>query len=228
MTMRKPNAVFLLLLTGSLATMLTGCWYSESGRDGMSSENHSNGTVNISKMGGGIDVADAPHGARLSTMGGDVHVGHVDSFAKISTMGGNVTVDHATGSVDASTMGGVVIIKDTNGAIKASTMGGDVTVQMVGTSSDRRDIDLSSKGGTIQLTVPKDFPMDVRIKLAYTNNGKDYRIIQHAGLNERESPDWDNSFGTPRKYILAAGQVGNGQNHVTIETINGDVVLRQE
>jgi len=35
-------------------------------------------------------------------------------------------------------------------------------------------------------------------------------------------------MGSPRKYIYATGRVGNGQNHVEIDTINGDVILRQE
>jgi DUF4097 and DUF4098 domain-containing protein YvlB len=143
-------------------------------------------------------------------------------------MGGNITVDHANGKVDATTMGGIITIGQASGAITASTMGGDITARVVGSSTDRRDIDLSSKGGTIQLTVPKDFPMDVRITLAYTKTDKDYRIMQHAGLQERETPEWDNSMGSPRKYIRAAGKVGSGLNHVTISTINGDVILKQE
>jgi hypothetical protein len=36
------------------------------------------------------------------------------------------------------------------------------------------------------------------------------------------------SNGSPRKYIRAMGQVGNGLNHVTINTVNGDVILKQE
>jgi DUF4097 and DUF4098 domain-containing protein YvlB len=180
-------------------------------------------------MGGEIDVADAPQGATLSTMGGDIRLGSVGEFAKVKTMGGNVTIDNAEASVDATTMGGNVNLKSVNGAVKATTMGGDVTARLVGSSDQRRDIELSSLGGTITLIVPKDFPMDVRIKLAYTKNAnKTFDIIQHAGLSQRESEDWDSSQGTPRKYIYAEGRVGSGLNHVEIKTINGDVILKQE
>jgi hypothetical protein len=100
---------------------------------------------------------------------------------------------------------------------------------MVGSSMAQRDIHLSSNGGTITLTVPKDFPMDVRIKLAYTKTAnRSFEIIQHAGLSQRESAEWDTSEGTPRKYIYAEGSVGSGLNHVEIRTINGDVILKQE
>ncbi len=171
-------------------------------------------------MGGDIDVKDAPHGATLSTMGGNISVGDVGSFAKVKTMGGTIAIDHATGSVDASTMGGEITIGHANGAIKASTMGGDIAARMVGTSTDERDVELTSHGGTITLTVPKDFPMDVKIKLLTRGNApRSYAIVDHIGLDQSETPDWDSSVGSPRKFIRARGRVGSGLNHVTIETV---------
>jgi DUF4097 and DUF4098 domain-containing protein YvlB len=186
--------------------------------------------VSIHKMGGGIDVATAPDGADLSTMGGDIHVGNAGAFAKVKTMGGDITIEHAAGAVDASTMGGKVTIGQAGGAIKASTMAGDVTAHLSGASTARRDVSLSSMAGAILLTVPKDYGMDVQIKLAYTRNSEGkYRVIQHLGLSERQTTEWDTQGGgTPRKYIYVTGKVGNGQNTVKIETINGDIVLKQE
>lgn len=220
-----------LLLVGALPAMLAGCrdYDSRDGDRGMSnSATGASGEITISKMGGGIDVANAPHGATLSTMGGGIHVGNVASFARIKTMGGGVDVDHASGLVDATTMGGGITIGTSDGPVKATSMGGGITVREVGTSSQERDIHLISKGGTIELTVAKDFPMDVKITLAYTRTDRQYHITQHAGLDVHESSEWDHSEGTPRKYIRAGGIVGSGLNRVTIETVNGDVILNQE
>jgi DUF4097 and DUF4098 domain-containing protein YvlB len=189
---------------------------------------NTSGEVRISKMGGGIDIDSAPHGANLSTMGGNIHVGNVAESATLKTMGGSIDVDQSTGPVNANTMGGAITISTADGPVKATTMGGDITVRETGSSADERDIELSSKGGRIELTVPKDFPMDVRITLAYTKADRGYHIEQHAGLEVSETGDWDNSHGTPRKYIRASGRVGNGKNKVTIDTIDGDVILRQE
>jgi len=151
------------------------------------------------------------------------------SFVHAKTMGGDISIDHASGAVDASTMGGKVTIRQVAGSVHASTMAGDVTAHLTGDSASERDVKLSSMSGTITLTVPKNYGMDVRIKLTYTKNSpQNFRIIQHLGLAERESPDWDTHFGSPRKYVLAEGRVGDGKNHVTIDTINGDVVLKQE
>ena len=185
--------------------------------------------VSVHKMGGGIDVTDAPDGAELSTMGGDIRVGRVGPFAKLKTMGGDISVEHVDGSVDASTMGGKITIGQAGGAIHASTMAGDVTAHLTGSSTARRDISLSSMAGAILLTVPKDFGMDVQIKLAYTRNSEGkYRVIQHLGLTERQTTEWDTHDGTPRKYIYVTGHVGNGGNTVKIDTINGDINLKQE
>jgi DUF4097 and DUF4098 domain-containing protein YvlB len=230
MTIHKPIAVTLmLLLAGVVPAALSGCDGSRNARAESVADSDDSGPVNIHKMGGGIDVNDAPRGANLETMGGDIHLGNVGDFAKVKTMGGNVTIDRADASVDASTMGGNIKIKDANGSVKATTMGGDVSAHVVGSSTERRDVYLSSMAGTITLTVPKDFPMEIRIKLAYTRSaGNKFDISEHLGLTRRETADWDTSMGSPRKYIYATGRVGDGQNHVEISTINGDVILRQE
>lgn len=226
MTLHKAAAALLIIFAGAIPVALSGC--KQCALRGVKAATTS-GPVNIHQMGGDINVADAPNGANLATMGGNIHLSNVGSFATAKTMGGDIAIDHANASVDASTMGGKIVVAEANGAIKASTMGGDIKARMVGSSEGRRDVELSSKGGTITLVVPKDFPMEVKITLAYTKKAGDhFRIIDHVGLTQRESDEWDSSFGTPRKYIRATGRVGSGMNHVTIDTINGDVILKQE
>jgi DUF4097 and DUF4098 domain-containing protein YvlB len=226
---KKASAIYLILMAATVATSLSGCRSVEARRDTSSMSDDDSGEISVSKMGGDIDAASAPNGASLSTMGGNIHVGDVAKYAKAKTMGGNITIDHASCQVDASTMGGVIHIGSANGAINASTMGGDIQARMVGSSSDRRDVELTSHGGTVTLAVPKDFPMDIQITLAYTKNApRTYEIIDHIGLEQQETPDWDTSLGSPRRYIRAKGRVGNGLNHVVIKTVNGDVILKQE
>jgi len=166
--------------------------------------------VKIMKMGGEIDVSNAPHGVDLMTMGGDIDVKRVDEFAKAKTMGGNITIHQA------------------NAAVEATTMAGNIDVQVVGTSSGHRDIELSSNQGNITLTVPKDFPMQVHVSVATTNNqSKTFRIIDNIGLTQKADDNWDRSHGTPRKYLRATGRYGSGLNDISISTINGDVTLQQ-
>jgi hypothetical protein len=225
MNLSKP---FTLLLASLLPISIAGCKWTSYHEQSTVTTANGTGEVVISKMGGGIDVDSAPHGANLSTMGGNIHVGNVAESATLKTMGGSIDVDQSTGLVNANTMGGEITISTANGPVKATTMGGDITVRETGSSAGERDIELSSKGGRMELTVPKDFPMDVKITLAYTKADHGYHIEQQAGLQVSETDERDNSNGTPRKYIRAAGRVGNGMNKVSIDTINGDVILRQE
>ena len=220
--------IFSTLLCTAALLLVTSCGRSFCGH-GLTIVHAESGPVSIHQMGGDIEVREAPQGADLATMGGNIHLGHVESAARLHTMGGNISVDRAGGSVVADTMGGEIRIESAYGPIQASTMGGNITARIVGASDGQRDIHLSSKGGTIRLTVPRDFPMDVHATIAYTrNSSQDFRIDEHLGLTQKMSADWEEGFGTPRKFIRAAGQVGNGHNHVTIETVNGDIILRQE
>ena len=167
--------------------------------------------VKIMKMGGNIDVSDAPQGADLMTMGGDIKVERVNNFAKVKTMGGDIHIQQA------------------DAAVEATTMAGNIDVQINGNFDARHDIDLSSNQGNITLTVPKGFPMEVSVSLATTNNqSKSFRIIDNIGLTQQDDNTWDSSKGTPRKYLRATGRSGSGLNQVTLSTINGDVILQQK
>ncbi|MGE5350520.1 MAG: DUF4097 family beta strand repeat-containing protein [Acidobacteriota bacterium] len=165
--------------------------------------------VKITSMGGSINVNEAPLGADVSTMGGAIKINSAKKFVKAKTMGGNIS------------------ILDVDGSVKAHTMSGDVEVNMTG-SGDDRDVKLTSMSGDITLEVPADFSMNVSVKLAYTEGreGK-YKFTNDFGLNQEVSDEWDESQGTPRKYITATGSVNGGKNSVVIETINGNVHIKK-
>ena len=168
--------------------------------------------LRIAKMGGDVDVADVPDGGSIKTMGGNVHVARVHDDISIITMGGNVDIDWADASVDAKTMGG---------NIEATLVKGD--------SGAAHSITLSSMGGQIILTLPKDYPMTIYVELAYTKDQENkYKISESLGLDESASTHWDYLHGSARRYLYAKGKVGNGQNHVTIKTVNGNIIIKGE
>jgi hypothetical protein len=57
------------------------------------------GEVEISSMGGALNVQDAPEGAVLSTMGGDIHVVSAGDHVRAKTMGGDIRIDSIDGWV---------------------------------------------------------------------------------------------------------------------------------
>ena len=170
--------------------------------------------VNISTMGGEINIDKAPNGAKLKTMGGEITVNEAGIFADVETMGGNVE------------------IKEVDGWVKAKTMGGDVDVTMTGNPAEgKRDVNLSSMGGDITLKVPEKLSMDIEIEISYTKDSdgdfEDCKIVSDFPVKEERSKEWDRSHGSARKYITAEGSVGGGKNKIKIKTINGNVYLKK-
>jgi hypothetical protein len=164
-------------------------------------------TVQISTMGGEIDVEDAPEGADLHTMGGDIHVKGAERFVRAKTMGGDIHID----AVD--------------GWLEAITMGGDVEASVTGNGGH---VTLTSMSGDITLHVPAGFGMNLDLEIAFTRNStQDYRITAPGNLAATTTPEWDREHGTPRKYTRASGAVNGGGNTVKIRTINGNVMVRE-
>lgn len=189
------------------------------------------GGLKGTSMGGLVTIDDsdgigagAGNVVRISTMGGPIHVKTAPAGAEVSTMGGNVTIESAGGPVDASTMGGSIEIGEASSDVKASTMGGSVTVRVVGNGGD---VDIESKGGTIELTLPTGFSADFDLELAYTRNSKRaYEIRSDFPLQQNRSNDWSYEQGSPRKYIYGNGSTG-GAHQVKVRTINGDIIIHQ-
>lgn len=167
--------------------------------------------VNISSMGGDIDVADAPLGADVHTMGGTIRVASAAKFVKAKTMGGEILID----AVD--------------GWVEATTMGGDVHVAMTGDPSQgKRSVSLTSMAGNIELRVPDGLSMDIDVELTYTKGREgDYSITSDFPLHQEVSPEWEKGNGSPRKTIYGTGQVAGGKNPVKIKTINGNVTIKK-
>jgi len=163
-------------------------------------------TVQISTMGGPIDVDQALEGADVHTMGGNIEIRDADRFVRAKTMGGDILID----AVD--------------GWVEAITMGGDIDVTVTGSGGD---VTLTSMSGDITLQVPSGFSMELDLEIAYTRNSQqDYEIDTPYNLQHSVSDDWDREEGTPRKYIRAKGSTG-GANSVRIETVNGNIAVAE-
>ena len=168
--------------------------------------------VYIRNAGGALKVEEAPAGADVQTGGGNIRILSASEFVKATTGGGDITID----AVD--------------GWVKATTGAGDIRVTMVGDPEDgKRHITLVTGTGGIYVTVPKNLSMDVDIELAYTkNNTGKYKITSDFKLREGKTDTWDNTQGTPRKYIFGKASIQGGRNEVIIRTVNGNVHLRSK
>jgi hypothetical protein len=166
------------------------------------------GKVIFRKSGGRINVAEAMNGA-------DVRTG-----------GGSVTIGRSAGEVIAHTGGGDIRIGPLAGSAEAHTGAGEVTLDFSGVRTPSADV--TSGNGRVVITLPADFSGTLDLETAYTDNlGHRTAIQSDWPLTTTETSQWDGRNGTPRKYVRARQTIGNGGGVITVQTVNGDVVIRR-
>ncbi|MDH3255306.1 MAG: DUF4097 family beta strand repeat-containing protein [Acidobacteriota bacterium] len=195
------------------------------------------GDVDGSSMGGKViykNVTRRSGGATgkaviISTMGGEIEIESAPAGAKLETMGGEIIVGSAGKFVEAETMGGDIVIGSVDGWVKAETMGGDVKVTLVGDpQAGDRDIKLSSMGGEIHLTVPRNFSMNVDVEISYDAKSKRVPEIVSDFPLTIEKSEGETSFWRGRgSAVRGSGSFNGGTNTVEIETVGGNVYLKQ-
>jgi hypothetical protein len=158
--------------------------------------------------------------------GGDIRLSDVPDGARVTTGGGAIVIGHSTGRVSAHTGGGNVTIDAADGAASISTGAGNVTVITTGKEAHAVDIRSGTGGVTVQL--PKDANVTLDLETAYTKEAKPSRIISDWPVTPTVSPDWDDSQGTPRKYVRVRQDIGKGGPVIHVHTVNGDIQIRKE
>ena len=160
------------------------------------------------RSGGAISLDEAPDGARVTTGGGPIRIGR------------------SAGEVFARTGGGTIEIGPAEGSVVASTGAGDITVTFRGRGLHAAD--LTSGQGKVVLVLPRDFNGMLVLETAYTNNlaHKTY-IDSDWPLSITETPDWDATYGTPRRYVRAREVIGSGGGTIRVRTVNGNVIVRR-
>lgn len=185
--------------------------------------------VYIRNAGGEIDVENAPSGADLSTGGGSVRVRSAVGYLKARTGGGDIRIGSVDGWIETHTGGGDITIDEVTGRVEASTGAGRIEVTMTGDGAEgERDVDLRTGYGDVWLTLPEDLDMTIEIELSYTRDAREtYQIRSDFDLREERTDTWDDSRGSPRKYIYGRAEFGDGGNVIKIRTCNGNVHLRR-
>jgi beta-lactamase regulating signal transducer with metallopeptidase domain/DUF4097 and DUF4098 domain-containing protein YvlB len=168
------------------------------------------GVLTIERAGGEVTLGEAPNGARINTGGGDIRVGR------------------SAGMVEAKTGGGDIDIGPVAGSVVAGTGAGEVRVTLVSARGEEQTVEVSSGNGRIVLELPEDLDASFDLETAYTNGyGRATRIDSAWKLQSEETKEWDDSHGTPRRYVRARGVTGKGRGMIYVRTVNGDIVVRR-
>jgi len=186
----------------------------------------SSGRVIYRKSGGGVNVADAMNGADIRTGGGGVTIGRSAGEVNVHTGGGDISVGNSSGDVSVNTGGGDITLGPVAGSAEASTGKGDVTITLTG--PDGHSVNVRSGTGKVVLILPANLSAILDLETAYTESfGRRARIISDWSLSPTESSNWDDSQGTPRKYVRARQTIGRGGSVIRVRTVNGDVVVQR-
>lgn len=159
-----------------------------------------------------------------TSMGGDIRLDSAPNGASVRTMGGDIVIRRAGGRVLAKTMGGDIEIRQIDGSLDAGTMGGSVDVEVIG-SATGREIEISSMGGPIEVTFPRDFQGEFEVRVERDTDDEPVRIDSDFPLQLHESTT--RRFFQKRTVISGAGRSGAGGNRVRITASGGSVVLRK-
>jgi len=163
--------------------------------------------ITIMKMGGDIDVDDAPLGASLYTMGGDINIRHASRDVSAKTMGGNIDVRQLDGSLDARSMGGAIHVHATS-------------------TGSARNITLRPMGGDVELVVPRNFDAMFTVEIIDEHH-QQHTISSDFPLQRSESDRW--SLFNERTYTIRGRSAArSGATHVDISTHAGNVTIRKE
>ncbi|MFI5370143.1 MAG: M56 family metallopeptidase [Candidatus Eisenbacteria bacterium] len=166
--------------------------------------------------------------AHVTRAGGDVTLDEAPGGAVVATGGGDVTVGRSAGLVQASTGGGDIELGPVAGSVEAGTGAGDVHVVLAKSAGDQ-SVNVTSGSGKVRIDLPRDFDGVLELETAYTEEfGHATTIVTPGSWKvQRESTTrWDDSQGTPRRYVRVSGTVGHGGGRVRVKTVNGDIEVR--
>jgi len=111
----------------------------------------------------------------------------------------------------------------------ATTGAGDVEVTIVD-GDDVHNVKIETGNGNATVWLPADLDAEFDLETAYTKNyGRKTKITSDFPLQQRETDTWDDTQGTPRKFVTATGTAGSGKNRgrIRIVIVNGDITIRK-
>ena len=178
---------------------------------------------------GKVKVGDKPVGyLHITRAGGEVDLDDVPQGGEIHTGGGDITIARGAGTIEAQTGGGDITVGPIAGSVSASTGAGEVHIRLASVGGRGQSAQVWSGTGNVVVELPADLNARFEIETAYTRSfARATKITSDWTLEREPVTDWDDSQGTPRRFVRASGAAGRAEGYVRIQTVNGDVELRR-
>ena len=129
----------------------------------------------------------------------------------IDLVNGDLVVMGVLGGIEAELVNGDIMAKGIDGDLRLSTVNGSIRPEFE-TMENVERIELESVNGKIKLILPSSASASVRVETLNGSLRNDFGLEVHK-----------------HKYVGAdmRGEIGGGDVHVTIETVNGGIEIRQ-
>jgi DUF4097 and DUF4098 domain-containing protein YvlB len=145
----------------------------------------------------------------------------------MKTAGGDLELDSAFGHIEAVTAGGSIRLAEVTGSVEARTAGGDIEVTLIPDGQGQSS--LKSAGGNLVLNLPSSASVTIEALIKETKDrgwswrGRDRRDYEIRSDFQAASYDRDDDKGE----IYAVYQVNGGGPLIKLETVSGDIEIRQ-
>ncbi|MDN3652028.1 DUF4097 family beta strand repeat-containing protein [Thalassotalea ponticola] len=128
---------------------------------------------------------------------------------EIELVNGSLKVDNVSGLIDADVVNGSVVATGLANDVEIESVNGKVEISMADTTKDAR-INIESVNGPITLSLAESF--DAKIDASSGNGG----INNDFGLEVIKGEYWGSELDA---------QIGDGNNRITLETVNGAISI---
>ncbi len=169
-----------------------------------------------------VYVRSTPHGTT------DFEIEVPTNFSlKISTINkGDIYVENVNGTMDVSNINGKITLKDISGSVSADALNKDIVVNFIKVTPNA-PMAFSSMNGDIDITFPKNFKADLKMK---SDRGEiftdfDLKTKPNSSTVTKGENSKGNAFRVKvEKWIM--GSINGGGSEVLFKNFNGDVIIR--
>ncbi len=160
--------------------------------EGQLKANTSGGSISLKQSSGDLKIATSGGSLRLNNLKGNIHA---------ETSGGSIAAASVSGSLEVSTSGGSITLKDIAATTNAATSGGSVNAEF---TDPGKGISLSTSGGGIHISVPKNKGYDLDLRGDHVNVSN---FSLQGTITKKSVKGKTNGGGIPLKAITSAGSV---------------------
>lgn len=178
----------------------------------------------ISNTNGRLTIDDSDVSGDVVSTNANMDLSRAPQGIEATSTNGNIRVESVMDHFRGKTTNGNVTIRQLDGWIDTETVNGNVRVRMVGDPEGKREVDIETLNGTVDVEIPADFSMnfDIEVRNEDRDRRERYEIISDFDL-EIESDESRRG----RYRVYGTGKLGSGSNRVRIRATNGDVYLRK-